>query len=146
MGLGAILYEGLGNTIRVSLSGDPVEEIVVAKKILSSLNIRREGFDIVSCPTCARTNIDIVGISDKFEKEINNKKFLELLKKSKKNNYKIAIMGCVVNGPGEAHDADIGIAGGNGEAILFKKGSIVKKIKEKDIIKILLNEVERDLR
>ena len=145
VGLGILLYEGIGDTIRVSLTGDPVEEIYTAKKILESLDIRKDGIELVSCPTCARTCIDLVEIVDKVEKELNSKKYNELLKNSKQKKYKVAIMGCVVNGPGESKDADIGIAGGTNEAVLFKKGVIVKKIKEKAIANILLKEIEKDL-
>ena len=146
VGLGILLYEGLGDTMRVSLTGDPVEEIYSAKKILESLDLRNGGIEIVSCPTCARTNINIIDIADKIEKSLNSEKYESLMKKSKKKKYKVAVMGCAVNGPGEAKEADIGIAGGINEAVLFKKGKIVKKIDEKEIISILLNEIEKDLK
>ena len=146
VGLGILLYEGLGDTMRVSLTGDPVEEIYTAKKILEALKIRNGGIEIVSCPTCARTNINIIEIADKIEKELNSDKYENLLKKSKRKNYKVAVMGCVVNGPGEAKESDIGIAGGKNEAVLFKKDKIVKKINEKEIITVLLKEIEKDLK
>ena len=146
VGLGILLYEGIGDTMRVSLTGDPVEEIYSAKKILEALGLRNGGIEIVSCPTCARTNINIIEIADKVENELNSYKFEELIKKSRKKKYKVAVMGCVVNGPGEAKEADIGIAGGIKEAVLFKKGKIVKKIGERDIINTLLNEIEKDLK
>ena len=146
VGLGILLYEGIGDTMRVSLTGDPVEEIYSAKKILEALGLRNGGIEIVSCPTCARTNINIIEIADKVENELNSYKYEVLMKKSKKKKYKVAVMGCVVNGPGEAKEADIGIAGGKNEAVLFKKGKIVKKIDEKDIIKILIGEIEKDLK
>ena len=146
VGLGILLYEGIGDTMRVSLTGDPVEEIYSAKKILEALGLRNGGIEIVSCPTCARTNINIIEIADKVENELNSYKIEELIKKSRKKKYKVAVMGCVVNGPGEAKEADIGIAGGIKEAVLFKKGKIVKKIGEKDIINTLLNEIEKDLK
>ena len=146
VGLGILLYDGIGDTMRVSLTGDPVEEIYSAKKILESLGLRNGGIEIVSCPTCARTNINIIEIADKVECSLNSEKYELLMKKSKKKNYKVAVMGCAVNGPGEAKEADIGIAGGIKEAVLFKKGVIVKKIKEKDIVNILLKEIEKDLR
>lgn len=139
IGLGILLYEGIGDTMRVSLSGNPVEEIYTAKKILQNLDIRKGGIEIVSCPTCARTCINISKIADTIEKKIYD---LGLDKKFKKKTYKVAVMGCVVNGPGEAKEADIGIAGGKGEALLFKKGKIVKKINEKSIIPILLKEIK----
>ena len=146
VGLGILLYERIGDTMRVSLTGDPVEEIYSAKKILEALGLRNGGIEIVSCPTCARTNINIIEIADKVENELNSYKYEVLMKKSKKKKYKVAVMGCVVNGPGEAKEADIGIAGGINEAVLFKKGKIVKKIDEKDIIKILIGEIEKDLK
>lgn len=146
VGLGILLYEGIGDTMRVSLTGDPVEEIYSAKKILEALGLRNGGIEIVSCPTCARTNINIIEIADKVENELNSYKYEVLMKKSKKKKYKVAVMGCVVNGPGEAKEADIGIAGGIKEAVLFKKGKIVKKVDEKDIIKTLIGEIEKDLK
>lgn len=146
VGLGILLYDGLGDTMRVSLTGDPVEEIYSTKKILETLGLRNGGIEIVSCPTCARTNINIVEIADKIENSLNSEKFEMLMKKSRKKHYKVAVMGCVVNGPGEAKESDIGIAGGNGEAVLFKKGKIVKKISEKKIVDILLSEIEKDLK
>ena len=144
VGLGILLYSGLGDTMRVSLTGEPINEIYSAKKILQSLGLRDTGIEIVSCPTCARTNIDIEKIATRVEEILSDVKYEDKLKKSKK--YKVAIMGCVVNGPGEAREADIGIAGGKGEAILFRKGNIVKKISEKNIIKELISQIERDLR
>ena len=143
VGLGILLYEGIGDTIRVSLTGDPVNEIYTAKKILETLEIRKNSFDIVSCPTCARTNIDLDSIVEAVEGKLSGS-ILE--KKLRGRKYKVAIMGCVVNGPGEAREADIGLAGGNGEALLFKKGKAFKKIKEKDAIKELLKGIELDLK
>lgn len=141
VGLGILLYEGLGDTIRVSLTGNPINEIYTAKKILEALNIRKNGIDIISCPTCARTEIDIEKIVNEVEKR------LEYVKYDLRNKmYKIAIMGCVVNGPGEAKNADIGIAGGKGEAVLFKKGAIIKKVDEKNLIKELLTNIDKDLK
>ena len=141
VGLGILLYEGLGDTMRVSLTSNPVNEILVAKKILQSLNINKVGIEVISCPTCARTNIDIEKISNEIEKIVSGKKYKDVNKK-----YKIAIMGCVVNGPGEARDADIGIAGGNGEALIFKKGEVVKKIKEEKLISELIKYIDKDLK
>ena len=107
--------------------------------------MRDGGLDIVSCPTCARTSIDLVKIANIVEDKLNSKKYDEMLKNSHMKKYKVAVMGCAVNGPGEAREADIGIAGGNGEAILFKKGKIIKKMKEANIVKELLKEIDKDL-
>lgn len=145
IGLGILLYEGIGDTIRVSLTGNPVKEVWTAKKILENLKIRSGGIELVSCPTCARTNINIEKIATEVEKILGDDKYEMALKKSKAKKYKVAIMGCVVNGPGEAKDADIGIAGGRNEAILFKNGEIIKKIKEKNIIKELIKYINTDL-
>lgn len=144
VGLGVLLYEGIGDTIRVSLTSNPVEEIFTAKKILESLNIRKNGIELISCPTCARTCINIERIAN----EIENRIIVDGLDKKVKRNkkYKVAIMGCVVNGPGEAKEADIGIAGGKGEAVLFRKGKIVKKIPENKICEVLIKEIKADLR
>lgn len=131
IGIGTLLYEGIGDTIRVSVTGDPVCEIPLAYGILRALNIRKVGPEIISCPTCGRCEIDLLRLAGKIEKALAGKK--EYLK--------IALMGCVVNGPGEAADADIGIAGGKGQGILFKKGKAVKKVNEKDFVKVLLKEI-----
>ena len=131
LGIGTLLYEGIGDTIRVSVTGDPVLEIALAYGILRALNIRKVGADIVSCPTCGRCEIDLLNLTNKIEKALTGRK--EYLK--------VALMGCVVNGPGEAADADIGIAGGKGYGILFKKGKAFKKVKEKDFEKVLLEEI-----
>ena len=131
LGIGTLLYEGIGDTIRVSVTGDPVLEIPLAYGILRALNIRKVGADIVSCPTCGRCEIDLLNLTNKIEKALaGGKEYL-----------KVALMGCVVNGPGEAADADIGIAGGKGYGILFKKGKAFKKVKEKDFEKVLLEEI-----
>ena len=134
IGIGSLLVDGIGDTIRVSLTENPVEEIKVAKEILKVLGLR-EGVEIVSCPTCGRTQIDLIGLAKKVEKEFGN---IE-------KNIKIAVMGCVVNGPGEAKEADIGVAGGKGEGLLFKKGEIVKKVKEEEIIPELRKMLEEIL-
>ena len=134
IGIGSLLVDGIGNTIRVSLTENPVEEIKVAKEILKVLGLR-EGVEIVSCPTCGRTQIDLIGLAKKVEKEFGN---IE-------KNIKIAVMGCVVNGPGEAKEADIGVAGGKGEGLLFKKGEIMKKVKEEEIIPELRKMLEEIL-
>lgn len=132
VGIGYLLREGIGDTIRVSLTSDPVEEIKVGREILKSLNLLTDGIEIISCPTCARTNIDLLSLVEKAEKQLS----------PIKKNLKIALMGCAVNGPGEAREADIGIAGGIGEAILFKKGVIVKKISEENLLDELVKEIK----
>ena len=124
IGIGSLLVDGIGDTIRVSLTEDPVEEIKVAKEILKVLGLIEAGVEIVSCPTCGRTEIDLIGLAKKVEKEFENEN----------RKIKIAVMGCVVNGPGEAREADYGVAGGKGVGVLFKKGQIVKKVKESEIL------------
>ena len=133
VGIGSILAMGIGDTIRVSLTGDPVEEIKAAKEILKSLELRKFGVEFVSCPTCGRTQIDLVSIASQVE---------EKCRKINKN-IKVAVMGCVVNGPGEAREADIGIAGGKGEGLIFKKGEIIKKVPENELIDALMEEIEK---
>ena len=123
-GLGIILYEGIGDTIRVSLTGDPSEEIRTAKLILKTLGLKKGGIEVVSCPTCGRTKIDLIGLANEVEKMVAD---IPL-------DLKVAVMGCVVNGPGEAREADIGIAGGIGEGLLIKKGEIIKKVKEDKLL------------
>ena len=132
IGIGALLAEGIGDTIRVSLTADPIEEIIAARNILRVLNLDNTGVEIISCPTCGRTKIDIINLTNKVENELKNCK----------KNIKVAVMGCVVNGPGEAKEADIGIAGGDGVGLLFKNGEIIRKVKEKDILKELVKEIE----
>ncbi|MGL5949809.1 MAG: flavodoxin-dependent (E)-4-hydroxy-3-methylbut-2-enyl-diphosphate synthase, partial [Cetobacterium sp.] len=134
IGIGSLLVDGIGDTIRVSLTEDPVEEIKVAKEILKVLGLREVGVEIVSCPTCGRTEIDLIGLAHQVEEE-----FQKVDKK-----IKIAVMGCVVNGPGEAKEADYGVAGGKGVGVLFKKGQIVKKVDEKDILHELKKMIEED--
>ncbi len=133
VGIGCLLAEGIGDTIRVSLTGDPVEEIRSGKQILKALGLLKEGIEVVSCPTCGRTRVDLIGIVNQIEP------VLDKLNK----NIKVAIMGCAVNGPGEAKDADIGIAGGVNEVLLFKKGQIVKKIPQENAVEELLKEIEK---
>lgn len=133
VGLGIILYEGIGDTIRVSLSGDPEEEVYTAKQILRDLGLRKEGIEVVSCPTCGRTKIDLIGLADKVEEMVKNYPNL---------NIKVAVMGCAVNGPGEAKEADIGIAGGLHEGLLIKKGEIVKKLPEDELLPALKYELD----
>jgi len=132
VGLGIILYQGIGDTIRVSLTGDPIEEVKTAKLILKTLGYRSGGIDIVSCPTCGRTQIDLIKLADEVEKMTAD---LDL-------NIKIAVMGCVVNGPGESKEADIGIAGGNGVGLLIKKGEIIRKVPESELLNVLRHELE----
>lgn len=131
VGIGCLLAEGIGDTLRVSLTGDPVEEVRVGKQILKSLGLLTNGIEVVSCPTCGRTRIDLISIANMIEP------VLDKLDK----NIKVAIMGCAVNGPGEAKDADIGIAGGNNEALLFKKGKIIRKIPQDKIVEELVKEI-----
>lgn len=133
VGLGIILNEGIGDTIRVSLTGDPVNEIFTAKTILKTLGLKKGGVELVSCPTCGRTEIDLIALADKVEKLIQDYDDLDI---------KVAVMGCIVNGPGEAREADLGIAGGKGCAVLIKKGAIVKKVDEKDILQVLKEELD----
>lgn len=133
VGIGALLSEGVGSTIRVSLTADPVYEIDAAKKILRVLGIRKDGVEIVSCPTCGRTQIDLIKIANEVEEKIGG---LDM-------NIKVAVMGCAVNGPGEARDADVGIAGGKGEGLVFKKGEILRKVPEDKLVDALLEEVEK---
>jgi len=132
VGIGALLAEGIGDTIRVSLTSDPIEEIKVGKQILKSLGYYNEGIEFISCPTCGRTKVDLISLAHEAE---------ERLKHCTKN-LKIAIMGCAVNGPGEAKDADFGIAAGTGEGLIFKKGKIIKKVREEELIDELINEIE----
>lgn len=132
IGLALILSQGIGGTIRVSLTGDPVEEIKSARLILRTLGLRKGGIEVVSCPTCGRTKIDLIGLANKVEQMVAD---IPL-------DIKVAVMGCVVNGPGEAKEADIGIAGGIGEGLLIKKGEIVKKVKEEELLDTLRWELE----
>lgn len=131
VGLGIILYEGIGDTIRVSLTGDPIEEIKSAKLILKTLGLRKGGVEVVSCPTCGRTKIDLIGLANQVEDMVKD---IDL-------DIKVAVMGCVVNGPGEAREADIGIAGGIGEGLLIKKGEIIKKLPENELLPALRDEL-----
>jgi (E)-4-hydroxy-3-methylbut-2-enyl-diphosphate synthase len=133
IGIGCLLAEGIGDTIRVSLTHDPVEEIKVGIEILKALGLKQQGLEFISCPTCGRCQIDLIDIANEVEKR------LQTLNKT----IKVAVMGCAVNGPGEAKEADIGIAGGNGEALLFKKGEIIRKIPQDRIIEELMAEVEK---
>ena len=125
------MNQGIGDTIRVSLTGDPVEEIKSAKLILKTLGLRKGGIEVVSCPTCGRTKIDLIGLANQVEQMVAD---IPL-------DIKVAVMGCVVNGPGEAKEADIGIAGGIGEGLLIKKGQVVKKVKEDQLLETLRQEL-----
>ncbi len=133
VGIGGLLSEGIGDTIRVSLTGDSIDEIKVGREILKSVGHLKDGIEFVSCPTCGRTQIDLIGIANQVE---------DALKDSKKN-IKVAVMGCVVNGPGEAREADIGIAGGNGMGLIFKKGLIIRRVKEEELVAALLEEIDK---
>jgi len=133
IGIGALLAEGIGDTIRVSLTGDVVDEVKVGIEILKSLGYIDDGIKFVSCPTCGRTQINLIAIANEVEKRLEHCK----------KNIKIAIMGCVVNGPGEAREADIGIAGGDGVGIIFKKGEIIKTVKEEDLVEELIREIDK---
>ena len=137
IGIGALLSEGIGDTVRVSLTDDPKKEVSAAREILRALEISdKRGMDIVSCPTCGRTKIDLINILKAFEERVK-------LEGLEERDIKVAIMGCAVNGPGEAKEADIGVAGGVGEALLFKKGEIIRKIKEDRLIDELIEEIKR---
>ena len=131
VGLGIILHEGIGDTIRVSLTGDPAEEVRTAKLILKTLGLRKGGIEVVSCPTCGRTKIDLIGLANEVEKMVAD---IPL-------DIKVAVMGCVVNGPGEAREADIGIAGGIGEGLLIKKGEVIRKVREEELLDTLREEL-----
>lgn len=132
VGLGVILYEGIGDTIRVSLTGDPVEEIKSARQILRTLGLRKGGIEVVSCPTCGRTRIDLIGLANEVETLVQGYPL----------DIKVAVMGCAVNGPGEAREADIGIAGGAGEGLLIRKGEIVRKVPETELLAALKQELD----
>ena len=133
IGLGIILYQGIGDTVRVSLTGDPLEEVKSAKMILRTLGLRKGGIEVVSCPTCGRTQIDLIRLANEAETLVSRYPY----------DIKVAVMGCVVNGPGEAREADIGIAGGDGCAVLFKKGEVLRKIPESEIVTELMKEIEK---
>lgn len=132
-GIGTLLAEGIGDTIRVSLTSDPVEEVKVGWEILKALNLRKRGIEIISCPTCGRTQIDLISLVETVEDEI--RRFDVPIK--------VAVMGCVVNGPGEAREADVGIAGGNGFGILFRNGNVIKKVNEDELLSELIKEIEK---
>ncbi len=133
IGLGMILGDGIGDTVRVSLTGDPVEEVISAKLILRTLGLRKEGIELVSCPTCGRTKIDLIGLANSVEHMITDYDHLSI---------KVAVMGCVVNGPGEAKEADLAIAGGDGVGLLMKHGEIVKKLPQEELLSALKEELD----
>jgi (E)-4-hydroxy-3-methylbut-2-enyl-diphosphate synthase len=136
VGLGILLYEGLGDTLRVSLTGDPVDEMLVAWEILRSLGLRARGPEIVSCPTCGRTEIDLVGLAEAVEARL----------KDVSDVFTVAVMGCVVNGPGEAREADIGIAGGRGSGLIFRKGEVIRKVRgNENLLPAFMEELDRFL-
>ena len=134
VGIGIILYEGIGDTIRVSLTGDPVEEVKSARLILRSLGLKKGGVEIVSCPTCGRTDIDLIALEAKVSR---------MLEAYKDLNIKVAVMGCVVNGPGEAKEADIGVAGGHGEGLIIRRGEVIRKVSEEEIVGALEDELKK---
>ena len=133
MGIGGLLCMGIGDTLRVTLTADPVDEIGVAKDILKSAGLRHEGVNLIACPTCGRTKIDLISIADEVEHRLQNCT----------KNITVAVMGCVVNGPGEASAADVGIAGGNGEGLVFRKGEILRKVPQEQLVDALMEEIER---
>jgi len=136
IGIGSLLADGIGDTVRVSMTGSPVTEVESAKRILDALSLRDTGCELISCPTCGRCEVDLRGIVDRFQKEL--KRFKRNKRRSK---VKVALMGCVVNGPGEARDADIGITFGKNKGLLFKKGKIIKKVKATEILELLKEEI-----
>jgi len=133
IGIGILLSEGIGDTIRVSLTGDPVDEVRAGYSILKALGLREDGVELVSCPTCGRCEIDVEKIATEVEEKLAHVR----------SHIRVAVMGCIVNGPGEAKDAHIGIAGGTGEGLLFKKGKIIRKVGEKDLVNVIVSEVEK---
>ncbi len=133
VGIGSILSMGIGDTIRVSLTGNCTQEVITAKEILKSLELRKFGINFVSCPTCGRTQIDLIGLANKVEKKCKNID----------KDIKVAVMGCAVNGPGEAREADIGVAGGNGYGLIFKKGEILRKLPENELLDALMEEIDK---
>jgi len=138
VGLGILLHEGIGDTIRVSLTGDPVQEVYSAKQILRSLGLRKDGIEVVSCPTCGRTSIDLIGLAEKVNALVSEKKYRTL-------TMKVACMGCVVNGPGEGREAELAICGGKGEGLILKKGEILRKVPEDELLSAFREELDRYL-
>ena len=137
IGIGSLLMDGIGDTIRVSLTDNPIEEIYAAKKIFRAMSLEGQmGLDLVSCPTCGRTKIDLISLVKEFEEKATAEGVMDI-------PVKVALMGCVVNGPGEAREADVGIAGGRGEAVLIKKGEVVRKLPESEIVSVLIEEIKK---
>jgi (E)-4-hydroxy-3-methylbut-2-enyl-diphosphate synthase len=143
IGIGALLLEGIGDTMRVSLTADPVEEVIFAKEILKTLGLRKSAVDLVSCPTCGRTKVDLESLANEIDSKLGDIE-ARLLREGKPG-IKVAVMGCAVNGPGEAREADYGVAGGNGEGLLFKKGIIIEKVPEDRIVDALMKLIETDM-
>ncbi|WP_066635278.1 flavodoxin-dependent (E)-4-hydroxy-3-methylbut-2-enyl-diphosphate synthase [Desulfolucanica intricata] len=135
VGIGALLAEGIGDTIRVSLTGDPLHEVKIGYDILKSLGLRQRGIQFISCPTCGRTQIDLIRIANEVEERLQ---FVD-------KPIKVAVMGCAVNGPGEAAEADVGIAGGKGMGLLFKKGKVIRQVKEEELVEVLIQEVKNQI-
>ena len=133
IGIGGLLCEGIGDTMRVSLTADPVEEVYAAKRILQACGIRRSGVNLVSCPTCGRTAYDMIPIAEELERRLADCK----------KNITVAVMGCVVNGPGEASAADIGVAGGKGEGMIFRKGKVLYKVPQEKLVDALMEEIKK---
>ncbi|MFA6940463.1 MAG: flavodoxin-dependent (E)-4-hydroxy-3-methylbut-2-enyl-diphosphate synthase [Clostridiaceae bacterium] len=133
IGIGSLLLDGIGDTIRVSITGNPLDEVKIGREILKSTGNLKSGIEFVSCPTCGRTEIDLIKIASEVEERLADYP----------KSIKVAVMGCIVNGPGEAREADIGIAGGKNEGLIFKKGKIIKKVKEQDLVRELINEIKK---
>ena len=133
MGIGGLLCMGIGDTLRVTLTADPLEEIYAAKKILRAAGLRQEGVTLIACPTCGRTRINLIPMAEEVERRLANCK----------KNITVAVMGCAVNGPGEASAADVGIAGGNGDGLVFRKGEILYKVPQERLVDALMEEIER---
>ncbi len=150
VGIGVLLWEGIGDTIRVSLTASPEEEVRVGYEILKALKLRSFGPELISCPTCSRCQIDLISVAHRVEEKLDSlfpqKSIIAGVKPSRFHPLKVAIMGCVVNGPGEAREADVGIAGGKGVGLLFRRGKIIKKVKEKEMINVLIKEIEKEVR
>ena len=143
IGIGALLLEGIGDTMRVSLTADPVEEVIFAKEILKTLGLRKSAVDLVSCPTCGRTKVDLESLANEIDSRLGGIE-ARLLSEGKPG-IKVAVMGCAVNGPGEAREADFGVAGGVGEGLIFRKGEVLKKVPEEHIVDALIELIEENI-